>query len=846
MIRIHVTGPLDLRDAEGRPLGTMPSQPKRSGLLAYLAAATPRGFHRRDTLFAIFWPEHDMQSARNALNTSVSYLRGKLGAGALARRGAGELALVSDHIWCDVWAIDDALREDRLEDALALYRGDLLEGFHLSGVPEFERWLDQERDRLRVALASAAWTLAERAEASEQPADAARWARRAMALAPGNEVSLRRLIECLHRNGDTAGALREYDEFARQLREELDVEPSARTRELVDAIRAQAASPAPPTPRPVAQENAASATASTAGDLAPPPGFEPGAELVRGPSAHSAPTLRPRQLVLAALAVLTMLLVFTLLSGPPPVTVGGQAPIEQRQTGGPAPVVETLPRTASFGAFDNYRAGVVAGEHGDFETAVERLKVAVALDPGFALAHLRLSMAGHWVGDTELARWAADRAVRNVGGLDRWLRGSALAWGAYLSGDPLEAERLARGVLEDNHDGSAFHVLAEVLFHWYPMLGRSATLSRTEWEQSLAFPMERAAARIHLARIAASERDRGALEEHAGWILERDLPRDNALVLEARALLAFSGNDAEARRRVIDDVATAEATAIATLARAVAVFAQDLEGADQLTRLALTRLAPTTDRDHAMAASIVATLAQTHAAAGRLDAAASTLHDAAELPAERAVELLAAYALAPLLPVADARLAALRREIDATPDDAFIGPGMSYFTAEGIYPPRRRYLLGRLSLEVGDLDAVRRIIVELESGDARTPMDRRYQDYFARLLRAELARADGNPAAALEALGEPEIPASATLPDLLDYPRAHERWLRAELLRELGRQDAAHAWYATFPDPQGYDLAYLAASHLRRAELLEAQGESDAAAIHLTRFSALREPASSQ
>src|SRR5690606_33563702 len=113
-------------------------------------------------------------------------------------RGAGELALASDHIWCDVWAIDDALRDDRLEDALALYRGDLLEGFHLSGVPEFERWLDQERDRLRVALASAAWTLAERAEASEQPADAARWARRAMALAPGDEVSLRRLIECLH------------------------------------------------------------------------------------------------------------------------------------------------------------------------------------------------------------------------------------------------------------------------------------------------------------------------------------------------------------------------------------------------------------------------------------------------------------------------------------------------------------------------------------------------------------------------------------------------------------------------------------------------------------------------
>jgi hypothetical protein len=32
---------------------------------------------------------------------------------------------------------------------MALYRGDLLDGFFMSDAPEFEHWLDGERERLR-------------------------------------------------------------------------------------------------------------------------------------------------------------------------------------------------------------------------------------------------------------------------------------------------------------------------------------------------------------------------------------------------------------------------------------------------------------------------------------------------------------------------------------------------------------------------------------------------------------------------------------------------------------------------------------------------------------------------
>ena len=49
---------------------------------------------------------------------------------------------------------------DRAEQALELFRGALLEGLHVSDAPEFERWLDSEREQLRRRASEAAEHLA--------------------------------------------------------------------------------------------------------------------------------------------------------------------------------------------------------------------------------------------------------------------------------------------------------------------------------------------------------------------------------------------------------------------------------------------------------------------------------------------------------------------------------------------------------------------------------------------------------------------------------------------------------------------------------------------------------------
>src|SRR5437773_9688894 len=72
MIEFRLLGTLHLTDAEAREVKSLLTRSRRLALLAYLAAATPRGFHRRDTLLALFWPELDQDHARAALRQARS------------------------------------------------------------------------------------------------------------------------------------------------------------------------------------------------------------------------------------------------------------------------------------------------------------------------------------------------------------------------------------------------------------------------------------------------------------------------------------------------------------------------------------------------------------------------------------------------------------------------------------------------------------------------------------------------------------------------------------------------------------------------------------------------------
>src|SRR5205809_1104447 len=230
MIELRMLGTLSLTSADGRAVRALLGQPRRLALLAYLAAATPQGFHRRDSLLALVWPELDQEHARAALRQALHVVRDALGAGAVASRGDEEIGLAFDHVSCDVGAFERAVAVGQFREALDLYRGDLLEGFFITGAPSFEQWLETERGRLREVASRAARTLGERCAAAGNLTTAAHWTRRALHLAPNEEALLRRLITVLDRHGDRAGALQAYAEFTARLAEEYQAQPAPETR----------------------------------------------------------------------------------------------------------------------------------------------------------------------------------------------------------------------------------------------------------------------------------------------------------------------------------------------------------------------------------------------------------------------------------------------------------------------------------------------------------------------------------------------------------------------------------------------------------------------------------------
>jgi serine/threonine-protein kinase len=237
MNELRILGSLELRAADGHPILSLHAQPKRLALLAYLALAEPGGGCRRDTLLALFWPERDEPRARAALRQSVYHLRQVLGATAIVNGPLDELSLAADAVGSDAAAFLRAIGDGQLDAAMALYRGDLLEGFHLRGTPGFDEWRDRERARLREQAAKAAWSLAGDTAAVGDAEAAARWGRRALELSHDDEVVLQRYLRLLEELGDRVRALLEYDAFVRRVRRDFDLEPTIETRRIIDAIR---------------------------------------------------------------------------------------------------------------------------------------------------------------------------------------------------------------------------------------------------------------------------------------------------------------------------------------------------------------------------------------------------------------------------------------------------------------------------------------------------------------------------------------------------------------------------------------------------------------------------------
>ncbi len=248
MLHVRLLGDLEL-ELDGVPIDPPASRRARS-LLGLLAL--DRRLHPRPQLAARFWPDVLDESARTSLRSALAALRRSLGPEAdrylVATR---ERAGVTDHVKTDVAEFERLHDADRLEEAMELWRGDLLSGLD-------DDWVLVARDEWRQKVGVVLGELATRAQNAGDLHAALSHTRRIVALDPLSEEAQRALMSRLAATGDRAAALVAYNRYADRLRAELRIAPSPTTRALAEELRGSAAED-----KPAAREPAVALAAPT-------------------------------------------------------------------------------------------------------------------------------------------------------------------------------------------------------------------------------------------------------------------------------------------------------------------------------------------------------------------------------------------------------------------------------------------------------------------------------------------------------------------------------------------------------------------------------------------------------
>ena len=184
---------------------------KAQALLAYLAMP-PGEAHPRDKLASLLWGSTIETTARTSLRQTLYSLRRDL------RRAKDNplnadgnmVSLEADAVTVDVVEFERLIAAgtpSALAEAIALYRGDLLDGLAVQEAP-FEDWLLGQRERLHETAVRALARLLAHQRATGSTEAAIQSALRLLALDPLQEPAHRALMQLYLETGRRAAALR--------------------------------------------------------------------------------------------------------------------------------------------------------------------------------------------------------------------------------------------------------------------------------------------------------------------------------------------------------------------------------------------------------------------------------------------------------------------------------------------------------------------------------------------------------------------------------------------------------------------------------------------------------------
>ena len=245
-------------------------------LLVYLLLHRHRP-HSREVMATLFWGDRSDAQAKKYLRQTLWQLQTSLNN---ANGTAPELLLVDSEwvevspaatFWLDVatfeqvfdtarlYADADLPQEqvDALCRAVALYQGDLLEGW-------YHDWCIFERERLQGMFLAMLDKLVGYAEKSSDYAMGIHYCELALRCDQARERTHRRLMRLHYGSGNRTAALRQYETCAAMLRRELGVEPAGST---VELYRQLCGDSLPENPAPSRRQRGAESDAGNLSDV---------------------------------------------------------------------------------------------------------------------------------------------------------------------------------------------------------------------------------------------------------------------------------------------------------------------------------------------------------------------------------------------------------------------------------------------------------------------------------------------------------------------------------------------------------------------------------------------------
>lgn len=188
----------------------------------------------RDKLIGLLWGDVEEEKARTSLRSALYNIQQQLpDLLEVTRKQVG--IVTADAMVVDVWQFEQGIMSaDSAVQSMAMghYQADFLDGLYIPAAPDFEHWMLTERERLhRLAVGYLEQAL------NRDPYHAVDAARKLISLEPWREDASRYLMRQAARQRNYTSALKIFQHLRSYIQEELEIEPSTQTLQLVARIQ---------------------------------------------------------------------------------------------------------------------------------------------------------------------------------------------------------------------------------------------------------------------------------------------------------------------------------------------------------------------------------------------------------------------------------------------------------------------------------------------------------------------------------------------------------------------------------------------------------------------------------